>query len=558
MNVRESTGFDVERNPQERLLATRKKPLRSLFLVLAFLLQLFVQPFVHSQETEEIRQEESESYFDKWLKRDVVYIITPEEKQVFSNLATPEEKEQLIEQFWFRRDPDPRTAVNEFKEEHYRRIAFANERYTSGSPGWITDRGRVYIIHGPPDEIESHPSGGPYQRPMHEGGGRAQTYPFELWRYRHIEGLGSDIILEFVDPTMSGQYRLALMPEEKEALLHVGGSGQTLAEQYGFATRSEHPHFTPGNRGRYPLMPQRQQDTLFARYETYDQVQRPTPIKFTDLRKLVKVDVTYSELPATVEMHYFRLNERQVLVPISIKVANKDLTFEEEGELRVARLAVYGVITSITDKLIEEFEQDFMTTYRKEAIEAGLLEDSVCQKIIPLARKMRYKLTLVLKDQNSGHVGVIYQALVPPPHEGEKLIASSLVLADYMEDLQEVPEREEMFVLGNVKVRPRIGKEFSRQSPLGLYLQIYNAALDQVTFTPSLRVVYRLKNRSGVAQEVIDANGTSIQFVSSQRIVLTKQLSLESLPEGTYAIEVQVDDLIADQSVSVYEQLVIG
>ena len=116
-------------------------------------------------------QEEEEDYYRKWLSEDALYIIQPDERDVFENLTTQEEKARFIEQFWYRRDPDSRTSINEFKEEHYRLIAYANQWFKSGKPGWRTDRGRIYIMHGPPDETESHPAGGQYQRPTYQGGG---------------------------------------------------------------------------------------------------------------------------------------------------------------------------------------------------------------------------------------------------------------------------------------------------------------------------------------------------------------------------------------------------
>src|SRR3982074_1558221 len=166
-------------------------------------------------------RKELETPYKKWLSEDVVYIITDEERQAWKRLATDEEREQFIEQFWLRRDPTPDTAENEFKEEHYRRIAYANERYASGIPGWKSDRGRIYITFGPPDEIESHPSGGAYQRPQEQGGGTTSVYPFQKWRYRYIDGIGTNVVVEFVDPTMTGEFRMTMDPSEKEALQHV-------------------------------------------------------------------------------------------------------------------------------------------------------------------------------------------------------------------------------------------------------------------------------------------------------------------------------------------------
>lgn len=150
----------------------------------------------------------------KWLNQDVAYIITNEERAAYKQLRSDAERERFIELFWLQRDPTSSTVVNEFKEEHYRRIAYANERFTASVPGWKTDRGRIYIIYGPPDEIESHPSGGNYRTP---DGRTITTFPFEQWRYKWIEGIGHDAIIEFVDRTGKGEYHQTFDPSEKDS-----------------------------------------------------------------------------------------------------------------------------------------------------------------------------------------------------------------------------------------------------------------------------------------------------------------------------------------------------
>src|SRR6187399_2500267 len=152
---------------------------------------------------------ELKTAYKKWLDNDVDYIITDQERKAFKALATDEERENFIEQFWRRRDPNPDTEENEFREQYYERIAYANEHYASGIPGWKTDRGRIYITWGKPDSIESHPSGGAYDRPSYEGGGSITAYPFEIWWYRHLDNVGDGLEIEFVDPTGTGEYRLA-------------------------------------------------------------------------------------------------------------------------------------------------------------------------------------------------------------------------------------------------------------------------------------------------------------------------------------------------------------
>src|ERR1700740_2571708 len=183
---------------------------------------------------------ELDTPYKQWLNEDVVYIISPEERRAFLQLDTNEEREQFIEQFWLRRSSNPDLPDNDFKEEHYRRIAYANEHFASGIPGWKTDRGRMYIVWGPPDEIESHPTGGTYDRPPEEGGGTTSTYPWETWRWRYLEGMGEqNVIMEFVDPTSTGEYRLTMDPSEKDALLHVPGAGLSQLEQMGMASKTD-------------------------------------------------------------------------------------------------------------------------------------------------------------------------------------------------------------------------------------------------------------------------------------------------------------------------------
>jgi GWxTD domain-containing protein len=151
------------------------------------------------QSAGQARADRAESSpYTLWLNEDVVYIIDDRERAAFQKLTTDEERQRFIEQFWLRRDPTPGTSMNEFKEEHYRRIRNANERFhmASGRPGWQTDRGHMYIIYGPPDEIESHPS-------------PQAGYPYETWMYHHVEGVGDRLIVRFIDRSGTGDYRLA-------------------------------------------------------------------------------------------------------------------------------------------------------------------------------------------------------------------------------------------------------------------------------------------------------------------------------------------------------------
>jgi GWxTD domain-containing protein len=505
---------------------------------------------------QDVRQEESEDYFRKWLEEDVRYIITDEEREIFRKLTTPEERENFIEQFWYRRDPDPRTAQNEFKEEHYRRIAYANERFGSGVAGWRTDRGRIYIIHGPPTEIIAYPSGGQYQRKPHEGGGSTAVYPFEIWRYRYLEGIGSDVELEFVDPTWAGQYRLTMDPDEKDALMRVPGAGLTLAEQLGRADKSQRPFFQPGMRERYPQMYLRSIDSPFARYERLAQVQSAQPLKYADLKQVVEVDISFNQLAFQVREDYFSLSSTQVLVPVTLEIENRQLSFEDKDGLKRARLAVYGVVTSITNRIVNEFDEDLVLTYRPEEMGPVLTSRSAYQRVLLLERGPRYRLDLVVKDLVSGSVGVVRRGIAPPADQPDQLQASSVILSDLIVPLDSAPI-DQMFVLGDVKVRPRVGNAFSSADAIGVYLQLYGLELDQATQSPSLETQYRIRRGDRAVLEVTGGSLEGVRLYNDRRAALVKILPIRDLEPGNYQLDLTVKDLVGKKSVSRTERFEI-
>ncbi len=154
-----------------------------------------------------------------WLNEDAVFIITPEERCAFLHLNTDEQRNQFIAQFWNRRSSNPDSPNNDFKAEHYRRIAFANEKYGGEMAGWKTDRGRLYIVFGPPDSIEVHKAAEKTDKPRSEGP-EAYRFPTEEWHYRYVRGAGEDVDIEFRDSSGTGNYRLVL-PETSDSLAHV-------------------------------------------------------------------------------------------------------------------------------------------------------------------------------------------------------------------------------------------------------------------------------------------------------------------------------------------------
>jgi len=491
----------------------------------------------------------------RWLDEDVSYIITNEERTAFKALKTDEEREQFIEQFWLRRDPTPDTVDNEFKEEHYARIAYANERFASGIPGWKTDRGRIYIIWGKPDEIESHPSGGTIDRPIEDGGGTTSTFPFEIWRYRYIEGIGNEVLLEFVDPSMSGEYRMTIDPNEKDALLHVPGAGLTFDEQFFGRDKADrisgltNPTNTSalGNTSR---------NNPFDRLQLYANIFKPPEIKFKDLEAIVTTKLSYNLLPFRFRTDFVRVTEDSVLTPITILLQNKDLAFQEQQGIHRAMIHVYGKVTGINGRVAPGgvFEDTISQDIPDALFKQGLDSASIHQKIIPL-RPGLYKLDLVLKDINSGNVGTVSQRLQVPRFPDDKLQLSSLILADLVENLPPSQIGSGSFILGSNKVRPNVSDDFRHDRNLTLWFQVYNLKLDEATKKPSATVETLItKNGREVKRDVEQASELSN---AAAQMTLSKMVPLKDFEPGEYSVQVKVTDNLTKDVIASAEKFTV-
>ncbi|MGQ9633325.1 MAG: GWxTD domain-containing protein [Bryobacteraceae bacterium] len=493
---------------------------------------------------------ELESPYRRWLDEDVAYIITEEERAAFKRLSTDEERENFIEQFWLRRDPTPDTVENEFKEEHYRRIAYANDRFASGIPGWKTDRGRIYITFGPPDEIESHPSGGTYQRPFDEGGGVTSTYPFEIWRYRWIEGIGTDILIEFVDKSMSGEYRMTMDPSEKDALLMVPNAGLTLIEEMGLASKEDRFSRTDGTRlgiGDQPLSARLNQ---FNRLEQYVKLQKPPAVKFRDLEAAVNSRITYNILPMLTRVDYIRLTDSSILASFTLQFERKDLQFQLKDGMQRATVNIYGRITNMARRPIQWFEDTVSIECLPEALPEMIKGVSVYNKTIPLPPGM-YRLNIVAKDIVGGNMINYETALHVPRYDEESLGASTLILADVLE---KVPTRSigtGQFVIGASKVRPRVGETFRRGEKMGIYAQFYNFAADESTQKPNGVIEYEIIQQ-GTNRKVLEFSEevSSIEGASANQVTVEKLLPLQNMEPGKYTLKMTVRDRIRNQTVT--------
>jgi GWxTD domain-containing protein len=528
-----------------------KKLLRRVWLSLCVAAFVCTSVFAQQQDPRDkprnVKPELKKVYKD-WLEKDVPYIITDEERKAFKKLENDEEREAFIENFWRRRDPDPDTDENEFKEEYYERIAYANEKFASGIPGWKTDRGRIYITFGKPDSIESHPSGGQYDRPSYEGGGSTSTYPFEIWFYRYIEGVGSGIEIEFVDPTGSGEYRIARSPDEKDALLYIPGAGLTLSEQLGLSNKADRITGVSSDSSS-SLNFRRAQDSPFERLQLLANLQRPPAVKFADLQ--TALDSTSSgaqdsnPLNFDIRVDFFRQSDDKVVTAITVQMENSQLAFKDKGGIQEARVNIFGKIISVSGKRFGIFEDPVIT--QATAVELSQAKDrkSAYQKAVPLPPG-DYKVQVIVRDIESGATGIQSIPFKVPKYVPNTLAASTLVLAAR---LQYTGDRDPggMFTIGDKKVIPNVSGNYKRGQEVGIYMQIYNAGIDETTLRPSVDVTYTLtKDGKEILNQPEDWQGMSD---SGQRLTLARLLPTYALTTGNYELKVKVRDRVSGQEI---------
>jgi GWxTD domain-containing protein len=517
-------------------------------LIAALLLFSFSTLTVPAQQTPEekprkVKKELKKAYVD-WID-DVDPILTQAERRAFKRLETDEEREQFIVEFWRSRDRDPDTEENEFKEEFYERIAYANEHFSSGKPGRLTDRGRIYIKFGKPDGIESHPVGGHYERTWAEGGGSTSTYPFERWFYRNIPNVRSGIELEFVDPTGSGEFRLARNPDEKDALIHIPGAGPTFGELAGIESRAERLL----NAGGFGLANYRRaQDSPFEVMDLHIGLERDLTLNRNSLGgSILNTPIADPDaISLDAQVNYFRQSDNRVLTVLTVQADNRDLSFTNSGGLEVARLNIFGRVTSVANRPAGKFEDSVTTTATSEELTTMRSRKSVYAKGF-LLEPGRYRVDVVVRDVESGAAGLRQIGFVVPDFPTDRLSTSSLILAAKLEQM-EGGAPIGPFVIGTTKVIPNLSATYRRNEPVGIYLQVYNAAVDQTTLRPAADAEYvLLKNGKELSKQIEDWRQIND---AGQRLTLSRLIDSRSLEPGEYQIQVRIRDHVTGQTIT--------
>lgn len=475
----------------------------------------------------------------QWIKEHEL-ILTQSEREAWKKLQTDDERQKYIEEIWRSRDPDPDTEENEYREQFYERVAYANEHFSSGKPGRMTDRGRIYIKFGKPDSVESYPTGGSYDRLPWEGGGSTTTYPFERWFYRYLPNVSSGLELEFVDPTGSGEFRLAKSPDEKDALLHIGG-GPTLAELAGLETRSERLMNSIGL-ANY----RRIQDSPFEVLDRLRGLEQDLPHTRNYIGSLTGTPtVDDNTLNFEMQLNFFRQSDNRVLVALTLQTDNSQLSFSDSGGLQTARINIFGWVTTVTNRRLGKFEESVSATATAEELSSTLMRKSAYARAFILDPG-RYKVDVIVRDVQSGATGVRRVGFEVPKFPEDRLSASSIVLAAKLEKTDSGAPASQ-FVIGTTKVIPNLSRVFRRNDPVGVYLQVYNAAIDQTTLRPAADAEYvLLKDGKELSKQLEDWRQIND---AGQRLTLTRLIDSRSLTPGEYEIQVRIRDHVTGQTI---------
>jgi GWxTD domain-containing protein len=507
------------------------------------------------QQKRGLTQELTKTY-KKWLNEDVIWIITDQERAAFKQLSNDEERDNFIEAFWQRRDPTPDTEENEYKEEHYRRIAYANEHYAAGIPGWKTDRGRIYIMYGPPDEISGSPAGGTYQRPMEEGGGSTSTFPFEDWRYRYLEGIGQEVIIEFVDDCMCGAFEMTLDRSKKDALKYTPNAGLTQYEEMGLASKAD--RFTGGGLEQLGTGPMSATNATkeFDRLGQYAKLQAPPPVKYKDLEEAVSTKIITNLMPFDVRTDFVKVTGDTVLVPITIQMKYRDITFANKDGVQRGTVNIFGRITTLSGRVVQTFEDPAQIDVPAELLPKMAENSSVYWKAVPL-RPGRYKIDIAVKDVNGDRKGVWRRGIQVPEYSDDKLSTSSLIVADVMEPVPTKDVSTGNFVIGLNKVRPRVapadGKpavfKRTKDQKVNFWIQVYNLGVDAKTHKPSATFEYAIVNIATNKPVVQKTDSTETMGNVGEQVTLQKSIASANLQPGVYRIDIKVNDNVSKQTI---------
>jgi len=390
---------------------------------------------------------------------------------------------------------------------------------------------------------------------MEEGGGETSTFPFEQWRYRYLEGIGQEVIIEFVDTCMCGEYHMTMDRSEKDALKYTPNAGLTLWEQMGMANKADRFNGTNWEQLGVSPMNNDLQVKEFDRLEQFAKLQAAPPVKFKDLEEVVTHKISVNLMPFDVRADFVKVTSDTVLVPITIQIKNRDVTFQNKEGIERGTVNIFGRVTTLTGKIVQTFEDTVQVDVPVELLPKTAENSSVYWKALPLRiSQNRYRLDVVVKDVNGDRTGSWTHAIVIPDFNEDHLSNSSLIIADQMEPVAAKNVGTGNFVIGQMKVRPRVapsdGKpiSFKRNQKLNFWMQVYNLSVDEKTHKPSATIEYNVTDANN-KPIIHTVESTDTMGNVGDQVTLQKTLSASNLQPGLYKIEIKVNDKLSKQTV---------
>jgi len=338
-------------------------------------------------------------------------------------------------------------------------------------------------------------------------------------------------------------------PSEKDALLHVPGAGLSLMESMGMASKAD--RFTRSDGTNLPTAMGGQPASMneFSRLELYAKVNKPPEVKFKDLEAVVTSRIVRDQVHFTWRTDYLKVTNDTVLVPVTVQVPNSQLSFQSKDGIHTAVLNIFGRVSTLTGRVVQTFEDSMSRDFPDSLYQQSLKLQSIYQKAVPL-RPGLYRLDLVIKDVQSGNIGVVNSRLQVPRYDDDKLEASSLILADQIEHVPAKQIGAGQFVLGSSKVRPRLEADFTTADRLGIYLQVYNLKPDDKSHKSSGTFQFNVKKGDQLVPGMQFTLTTEEMKQTGDQVTIERLLPLATLPPGKYKIEVNATDRLSNQTIS--------
>ena len=514
--------------------------------------------------------------YSKWLNEEVLYIVSQREKEVFLSLRNDEDRENFIHNFWKSKDPTPATPLNEFREEHLRRLEYVKKRYFEGKAGWLTDRGRVYIMFGPPDFFETNPGGG--RGFLFDPSGPTAEFPSEVWTYRSIPGLKTRygrIDFIFIDNYNSGAYTLTTNPGLANALRNVS----TSSREAGYETeKGQFPGQNDQNMAQNPI----EQLTLLAelsrsRGEVMEELERSARLR--KLRGVVEAKESLNSLPFGEQESYFQGKNNLTVIPVSIEVAGKDVLFQKSDDR-------YQGIVNFHVEIKDRENTVYQTSDR---LEMNLREETYGRRMTDFYQyKHRleikpgdYSLHLVVWDEFSNKVGYLDKKISVPSYSQSEFSLSEVVLARSVRVVEvkkepvvleskdipalkalegtnlKVPEKIEIvrpqvdpFTFGNLEINPNPMASYRPKEELVFFYQIYNPTFDAAQNKAGVFIEHQIWKDGQLVTLIDKPQEASIPIEQKPGFLNSgARYTLDQLNPGSYTLLIRVKDKFSDRAI---------